>query len=90
MIFIGFEPKTLGYELRAITTNPLPMQILLNANFGREVNYFLLYILLSEDASRDKAFKTDGTAQQIVWSVGPINSLGQAAKHYVNNGRITS
>ena len=40
-------------------------------------------------SGKDKQYKTDGTEQQIVWSIGPINSLDQAAKHHALNGRIT-
>ncbi|XP_067933767.1 protein Skeletor, isoforms B/C-like isoform X1 [Watersipora subatra] len=39
---------------------------------------------------KDQEYLTDGTFQQIVWSVGPINSLDQAAKHYTVGGRITA
>lgn len=35
-------------------------------------------------------YRVDGTPQQIVWAVGPINTKGEAAKHYgvAADGRI--
>ena len=43
------------------------------------------YILAENDY--DKVYKTDGP-QQIVWSIGPLNTNDEAGKHY-SDGRIT-
>ena len=47
-----------------------------------------VFFITSDDA-RDKDYKTDGTAQQIVWAIGPLNTNDEAAKHYVGAGRIS-
>lgn len=42
------------------------------------------------DTSRDKIYKVDGTPQQIIWAIGPLNSKDEAAKHYpAPAGRIS-
>ena len=42
-------------------------------------------------SNKDKAYRTDGVSQQIVWAIGPLNSVDQAAKHYTvaAGGRIS-
>ncbi|XP_067928652.1 protein Skeletor, isoforms B/C-like [Watersipora subatra] len=45
--------------------------------------------LITADSQNDKEYKTDGTAQQIVWAIGPLNTNGDTAKHYTG-GRISS
>lgn len=44
--------------------------------------------LQTEETGNDKIYKTDGP-QQIVWSVGPLNTNNEAAKHD-SDGRITA
>ena len=44
------------------------------------------YYILAE-IDNDKVYKTDGP-QQIVWSIGPLNTNDEAGKHY-SDGRIT-
>ncbi|XP_067928629.1 protein Skeletor, isoforms B/C-like [Watersipora subatra] len=34
--------------------------------------------------AKDKEYMTDGTEQQVVWAVGPLNTKKEAAKHYTN------
>ena len=36
------------------------------------------------DGNVDKEYKADGTKQQIVWAIGPLNTKDEAAKHYAN------
>ncbi|XP_067929644.1 protein Skeletor, isoforms B/C-like isoform X1 [Watersipora subatra] len=54
------------------------------------ISYSRALITADVDNQKDQEYKTDGTPQQIVWSIGPINSLNQAAKHYAVGGRLTT
>ena len=40
------------------------------------------YLGDSSNEGRDKVYRTNGTPQQIVWAIGPLNSKDEAAKHY--------
>ena len=40
-------------------------------------------------SGKDQAYLTDGTLQQTVWAIGPLNSKDEVAKHY-DNGRTKS
>ena len=41
------------------------------------------------DTAKDKVYKTDGTEQQVVWAIGPLNTNKETAKHYAPpQGRI--
>lgn len=50
---------------------------------------FIYLVVLIVDSTKDIAFKLDGTPQQIVWAIGPLNTNDDAAKHYVG-ARISS
>ena len=42
----------------------------------------LLHKYYIGDEVNDKVYKTDGSAQQTVWVIGPLNTQGEAARHY--------